>query len=55
MNKKELTEICKLSPSTVSKMGSGEFVSMDVLYRRRTKLDADFEEMFSIIRKSNDE
>ena len=33
MNKKELTEVCELSPATVSKMGRGEFVSMDVLYR----------------------
>ena len=31
MNKKELTEVCELSPATVSKMGRGEFVSMDVL------------------------
>lgn len=55
MNKKELTEVCKLSPATVSKMGRGEFVSMDVLYRMGTKLDADFGEMVSIIRESNDE
>ena len=39
MNKKELTEVCELSPATVSKMGRGEFVSMDVLYRIGTKLD----------------
>lgn len=55
MNKKELTEVCELSPATVSKMGRGEFVSMDVLYRIGTKLDADFGEMVSIIRESNDE
>lgn len=55
MNKKELTEACELSPATVSKMGRGEFVSMDVLYRIGTKLDADFGEMVSIIRESNDE
>lgn len=55
MNKKELTEVCELSPATVSKMGRGEFVSMDVLYRIWTKLDADFGEMVSIIRESNDE
>lgn len=55
MNKKELAQVCKLSPATVSKMGRGEFVSMDVLYRIGTKLDADFGEMVSIIRESNDE
>ena len=55
MNKKELTEVCELSPATVSKMGRGEFVSMDVLYRIGTKLDADFGDMVSIIRESKDE
>ena len=55
MNKKELTEICELYPATVSKMGRGEFVSMDVLYRIGTKLDADFGDMVSIIRESKDE
>lgn len=51
MNKKELTEVCELSPATVSKMGRGEFVSMDVLYRIGTKLDVDFGEMVSIIKR----
>ncbi len=55
MNKKELTEVCELSPATVSKMGRGEFVSMDVLYRIGTKLDADFGDMVSIIREPKDE
>ena len=50
MNKKELTKVCELSPATVSKMGRGEFVSMDVLYRIGTKLDVDFGEMVSIIK-----
>lgn len=52
MNKKELTELCELSPATVSKMGRGEFVSMDVLYRIGTKLDADFGDMVSIVREA---
>ena len=55
MNKKELTEVCELSPATVSKMGRGEFVSMDVLYRIGTKLDADFGEMVSIVREAKAE
>ena len=55
MNKKELTELCELSPATVSKMGRGEFVSMDVLYRIGTKLDADFGDMVSIVREAKAE
>jgi transcriptional regulator, XRE family len=55
MNKKELTEVCELSPATVSKMGRGEFVSMDVLYRIGTKLDADFGDMVSIVREAKAE
>ena len=51
MNKKELTEVCELSPATVAKMGRGEFVSMEVLYRIGTKLDVDFGDMVSIIEK----
>ena len=49
MNKKELAQVCKLSPATVSKMGRGEFVSMDVLYRIGIKLNVDFGDMFSIV------
>ena len=55
MNKKELAQACKLSPATVSKMGRGEFVSMDVLYRLGTKLDADFGDMVSIVREAKAE
>lgn len=49
MNKKELANACELSPTTISKMGRGEFVSMDVLYRIGTKLGVDFGDMVSII------
>ena len=55
MNKKDLAKACELSPATVSKMGRGEFVSMDVLYRIGTKLGVDFGEMVSMIRESKDE
>ena len=56
MNKKELTEVCKLSPATVSKMGrGGEFVSMDVLYRMSTKLDTNFGDMVLIVREAKAE
>lgn len=49
MNKKDLANACELSPATISKMGRGEFVSMEVLYRIGTKLDIDFGDMVSII------
>ena len=49
MNKKDLARACELSPATISKMGRGEFVSMEVLYRIGTKLDIDFGDMVSII------
>ena len=50
MNKKDLANACELSPATISKMGRGEFVSMEVLYRIGTKLDIDFDDMVSIIK-----
>ena len=50
MNKKELAKACELSPATISKMGRGEFVSMDVLYRIGMKLGIDFGDMVSIIK-----
>ena len=49
MNKKDLANACELSPATISKMGRGEFVSMEVLYRIGMKLDIDFGDMVSII------
>ena len=48
MNKKDLTERVGLAPATVSKMGKGEFVSMEVLYRIANELDVDFGDMVSI-------
>lgn len=53
MNKKELSQLCELSPATVSKMGRGEFVSMEVLYRIGKKLNVDFGEIVSIINDKN--
>ena len=50
MNKKDLARACDLPPATISKMGRGEFVSMEVLYRIGTKLDIDFGDMVSIIK-----
>ena len=53
MNKKDLAKACELSPATVSKMGRGEFVSMEVLYRIGIKLNVDFGDMVSIIKQKN--
>ena len=50
MNKKDLANACELSPATISKMGRGEFVSMEVLYPIGTKLVIDFGDMVSIIK-----
>ena len=50
MNKKDLANACELSPATISKMGRGEFVSMEVLYRIGIKLNVDFGDMVSIIK-----
>jgi putative transcriptional regulator len=54
MNKKDLSEKVGLAPATVSKMGRGEFVSMDVLYRIGTALDVDFGDLVSMKVKQED-
>ena len=48
MNKKDLSEKVGLAPATISKMGKGEFVSMDVLYRIVKALDVDFGDMVAM-------
>lgn len=48
MNKKDLSEKVGLTPATISKMGKGEFVSMDVLYRIGQALKVDFGDMASM-------
>lgn len=54
MNKKDLSEKVGLAPATVSKMGRGEFVSMDVLYRIGKALDVDFGDLVSMKVKQED-
>lgn len=49
MNKKELAEIVSLSPATIAKMGRGEFVSMEVLYRIGKILKVNIGDMVSIV------
>ena len=54
MNKKDLSEKVGLAPATVSKMGRGEFVSMDVLYRIGKALDVDLGDLVSMKVKQED-
>lgn len=55
MNKKDLTERVRLAPATVSKMGKGEFVSMEVLYRIAIELNVDFGDMISVAKDKKSE
>lgn len=48
MNKKDLQEQVGIAPGTIAKMGHGEFVSMEILYRIGIYLGADFQDMISI-------
>lgn len=47
-NKKVLSEEVGLAPTTVFKMGKGEFVSINVLYRIGKLLDVVFGDMVSM-------
>lgn len=50
MNKKELKEKVGIAPATVAKMGLGELVSMEILYRIGKELDVDFKDMVNIVK-----
>lgn len=50
MNKKELKEKVGIAPGTVAKMGRGELVSMEVLYRIGKELNVDFGDMINIVK-----
>ena len=50
MNKKDLKEQVGISPGTVAKMGRGELVSMEILYRIGKELDVDFGDMVNIVK-----
>ena len=54
MNKKDLHESIGIAPATIAKMGSGEFVSMEVLYRIATSLNADFGDLVAVNRKDEE-
>ena len=48
MNKKDLQEKVGIAPATIAKMGKGEFVSLEILYRICIFLGANFGELISI-------
>ena len=48
MNKKDLHESIGIAPATIAKMGRGEFVSMEVLYRIAISLNVDFGDLICI-------
>lgn len=54
MNKKDLHESIGIAPATIAKMGRGEFVSMEVLYRIATSLNADFGDLVAVNRKDEE-
>ena len=53
-NKKELQEASGIAPATIAKMGRGEFVSMEVLYRIAIRLNVDFGDLVAINRKNEE-
>ena len=53
MNKRDLQEKVGIAPATIAKMGKGEFVSMEILYRICIELDTDFGELISLNRPNN--
>ena len=54
MNKKDLHESIGIAPVTIAKMGRGEFVSMEVLYRIAISLNVDFGDLVAINRKNEE-
>ena len=54
MNKKDLHESIGIAPATIAKMGRGEFVNMEVLYRIATSLNADFGDLVAVNKKDEE-
>ncbi|MDY3006778.1 helix-turn-helix transcriptional regulator [Anaerococcus porci] len=49
MKKMDLQEIANISPATIAKMGKGEFVSVETLYRNCKALNVNFGDIVSIV------
>ena len=54
MNRKDLHESIGIEPAKIVKMGRGEFVSMEVLYRILISLNADFGDLVAVNRRSEE-
>lgn len=52
MNKKDLQEKVGIAPATIEKMGKGEFVSMEILYRICISLETNFGEIISVVEEN---
>lgn len=55
MNKKDLQKKVEIAPATIAKMGKGEFVSMEILYRICISLETNFGELISIVEEKNEQ
>ena len=55
LQRKDLEQELKLSPSTIAKMGRGEAVSMSVLVKICNYLDCDFGDVVSLIKEQEKE
>ena len=55
MNKGDLQEKVGIAPATIAKMGKGEFVSMEILYRICLALNTDFGELISVSKPVTDD
>lgn len=53
-DEKELCELADVSPSTISKMGRGEIVSMEVIARICLKLNCTVDDILEILPDSPD-
>ncbi len=54
INKKDLHESIGIAPATIAKMGRGEFVSMEVIYRIATSLNVDFGDLVAVNRRDEE-
>lgn len=51
MNKKDLQELVKISPTTIAKMGKGEAISLKILVKIANKLKIDIGDIVSVYRE----
>ena len=54
MKKKDLQAAAKVGPSTISKLSSNEYVSMEVLVKICTALKVDFSDIMELVPDTHD-